>query len=363
MTMKLATVVGARPQFIKAAGLSRTIKQHYCNKVQEDIIHTGQHFDDNMSQVFFDELDIPKPRINLDIAGSSHGKMTGRMLESLEAQFISSQPDWVLVYGDTDTTLAAALAASKMHIPIAHVEAGLRSYNKRMPEEINRVLSDHVSSLLFCPTDNAVMNLAKEGVKEGVSNVGDIMYEVSNYYQEKAGAHSSVLEQHQLNAQEYILVTCHRAENTDNETYLNTIFDAIIKVADETKVVLPLHPRTEKALAKIKRNIQHKNLVLLPPVAYLDMICLSKNAKVIMTDSGGLQKEAFFYQVPCVTIRDETEWVETLNDDWNQLAPPKDKKIYETLKNAFSFDRDKKQSQAFGDGQTSRYIIERILDY
>lgn len=322
--MKLVTVVGARPQFIKAAALSRVLRTR--SNVQEVLVHTGQHYDSNMSAVFFEELDIPRPDIELNVGSSGHGAQTGRMLEVLEATLLAEKPDWVLVYGDTNSTLAGALAAAKLHVPIAHVEAGLRSFNKRMPEEINRILTDHISDLLFAPTQAAVENLRKEGIDcDRIHLTGDVMYDAALYYRKKSDATSRILSSLQLDAKSYILATIHRAENTDDMERLKTILHGLIGAAEEWPVVLPLHPRTRRALERqdLLSLASHK-LTLLEPVGYLDMVQLERNASVIVTDSGGVQKESYFYRVPCVTLRNETEWIELVETGWNRLVPPKD---------------------------------------
>lgn len=320
--MKIATVIGARPQFIKASAISREIRR--VNKlggtqIQEVIIHTGQHFDKNMSNVFFTELDIPKPDYNLEISSLLHGAMTGRMLESVEKILQEEKPDVVLVYGDTNSTLAGALAASKMHIPVAHVEAGLRSFNMRMPEEINRILTDHISNYLFCPTQAAVKHLKDEGIIEGVHQVGDVMYDVTLHFREKAKKQIS-LGSFGLEENNYVLCTVHRAENTDDVERLLSIFEALVDISEDMDVVVPAHPRTSQLLKKLDINKYLSSLTIIEPLSYLEMLRLEMSAKVILTDSGGVQKEAFFNQTPCITLRDETEWVETVNSGWNQLV-------------------------------------------
>lgn len=320
--MKITTVVGTRPQFIKAAAVSRMLRA--TPGVQEVLVHTGQHYDRNMCEVFFRELDIPEPDYNLGIGSGSHGAQTGRMLESIEKVLLEEKPDWVLVYGDTNSTLAGVLAAVKLHIPVAHVEAGLRSFNRRMPEEINRVLTDHASNLLFAPTETAVENLRREGIgRDKIYLVGDVMYDAALYYGAKAEAQSRILERLGLGPKRYILATVHRAENTDNPARLEAIFSALALVAKDMQVVMPLHPRTRSALERIRLLTDAvRSLRVIDPVGYLDMIMLEKNARLIATDSGGVQKEAFFYRVPCVTLREETEWVELVNSGWNRLILP-----------------------------------------
>lgn len=311
--MKLCTVVGARPQFVKAAVVSRAIKTNA--SINELIIHTGQHYDGNMSDVFFEDLDIPKPHFNLGIGGGSHGENTGRMIEQIERVLMQERPDWLLVYGDTDSTLAGALAAAKLHIPIAHVEAGLRSFNRAMPEEINRLVTDTLSTRLFTPTDTATHNLVCEGITgEKVIQVGDVMQDAALFYKDKARA----VECLTVN-KEFILCTIHRAENTDSPARLKQLFQGLTAVAQEMQVIMPLHPRTKK-LAEAA-NINLAGLTLIDPVGYLQMVWLLKECTMVLTDSGGLQKEAFFFAKPCVTVRDETEWVELLDCGANQLTP------------------------------------------
>ena len=320
MSTRIVTIVGARPQFIKAAAVSRAIRNGYASRVEETLVHTGQHYDENMSQVFFDELDIPAPKYNLEISGGHHGAMTGRMLESIEKVLLAEKPDWVLIYGDTNSTLAGALAAAKLHLPVAHVEAGLRSFNKRMPEEINRIFADKVSTLLFCPTETAVTNLAAEGITRGVHNVGDVMYDVALFSRDRARQQSSILRDLKLTEQGFALATCHRAENTDDPQRLGEIFSALAEIAGDLPVVLPLHPRTRKLLNDYGLGHHLASITVLDPLSFLDMVALEQAAKVILTDSGGVQKEAFFYGVPCLTMRDETEWVETVELGCNQLV-------------------------------------------
>lgn len=318
--MKVVTVVGARPQFIKAAAVSRVIRDSYAGKIEEVLVHTGQHYDDNMSKVFFDELDIPHPKYNLEISGGQHGAMTGRMMEAVENVLLQEKPDWLLIYGDTNSTLAGALAAAKLHIPVAHVEAGLRSFNMRMPEEINRILSDRVSSLLFCPTESAVNNLNVDGISEGVHNTGDVMYDVALFYKDRARQQSSILSKLNLLHGKFALATCHRAENTDDPSRLGAILAALADVSSQLSVVLPLHPRTRNLIIKYGQSHLLSNLTVVEPLPFLDMIALEQAAKVILTDSGGVQKEAYFYGVPCITMREETEWVETIAAEANVLV-------------------------------------------
>lgn len=356
--MKIATIIGARPQFIKAAGVSRAIRDHYSARVNEILIHTGQHYDDNMSKVFFEELDIPEPAYNLQISGGSHGAMTGQMLAAIELTLLAEKPDWVLIYGDTNSTLAGALAAAKLYIPVAHVEAGLRSFNRRMPEEINRIVADSLSSLLFCPTATAVENLAAEGVVKNVHNVGDVMYDVALWSGELARA-SGVLRRLGLDEKNYFLATCHRAENTDDVGRLTQIMTALADLAGEAPVVFPLHPRTRKLLAQFGLTEQLDRLTVVDPLPFLDMVALERAARAIITDSGGVQKEAYFHRVPCVTMRDETEWVETVTLGWNRVVGPHRQAIVDAARN-FSVPNDT-GVKPYGDGQASRSIVEILV--
>ena len=358
--IEIITLVGARPQFIKAAAVSRVIKTQFYNEINEKIVHTGQHYDENMSQVFFDELEIPKPHYNMHVNSSNHGEMTGRMLEIFESYLLENKADVVLVYGDTNSTLAGMLAAVKLGIPVAHVEAGLRSYNINMPEEINRILVDRISSLLFCPTKQAVKNLAKEGIKNGVHRSGDVMLDVAMYYGQKAVKKSSILNKHNLEPDDYILVTCHRAENTDNENRLKEILSALAEMASSTKIIFPIHPRTKKYI--IQADMMHflKDIIVVEPLPFLDMVLLEQLAKGIITDSGGVQKEAFFYGVPCITIRDETEWVETVESGWNRIVGANKEKILEAIN---SLDKGIENFFPYGDGRASENIIKIIKGY
>jgi UDP-GlcNAc3NAcA epimerase len=315
MTLKVLTVVGARPQFVKAAAVSRAIRE--TDGLSEVMVHTDQHFDSNMSAVFFDELDIPEPRHHLGINGGGHGDMTGRMLMRLEPILLEEQPDWVVVYGDTNSTLAGSLAASKLHIPVAHVEAGLRSFNRRMPEEINRVVTDHLSTLQFCPTMTAIANLAAEGISAGVHHVGDVMYDATLFAIKKVEGASNLLSELGLEPNGYAVATVHRAENTETPDQLRSVIEFLQEKAERQPVVLPLHPRTAQAASRM--GIGLVGLHVIGPVGYLDMAKLLHHAAMVYTDSGGLQKEAYFHRVPCVTLRDETEWTETVVHGWNRL--------------------------------------------
>ncbi|MAP24516.1 MAG: UDP-N-acetylglucosamine 2-epimerase (non-hydrolyzing) [Rickettsiales bacterium] len=317
MSKRIVTIVGARPQFIKAAAISREIKKY--TDIEEIIIHTGQHFDKNMSDVFFDELEIPKPKYFLDIHSSSHSQMTGKMLAGIEDVLLQEKPDIVLVYGDTNSTLAGALASSKMHIPIAHVEAGLRSFNKKMPEEINRVLTDHVSNLLFCPTKQAVRNLKAEGITSGVYHVGDIMCDATvfanNYISKNL---DRFVNQFDLKSGDFALMTIHRQESTNDEETFNELMSYAKKFSEKNnlKIFFPVHPRIKKLIQKYKEK---NNFYFLDPLSYFETQYLLSKASFVLTDSGGLQKEAYFHRVPCITLRSETEWIETLESGWNRL--------------------------------------------
>ena len=356
MSKKLVTIVGARPQFVKAAATSRVIRSHYADRMIEVMVHTGQHYDNNMSQVFFDELGIPVPQYNLEIAGGHHGAMTGRMIEAIERVLLSERPDWVMVFGDTNSTLAGALAAAKLHIPVAHVEAGLRSFNMRMPEEINRILADRISTLLFCPTSTAVANLRSEGMESGIHNVGDVMYDVALFYRGKARQESAIVEKLGLVPGTFILATCHRAENTDDELRLTGIVGALSDLSRELPVVLPLHPRTRQLITKCGLADKTGQVMIVEPLPYVDMVALEQTAKVICTDSGGVQKEAFFFGVPCVTMRDETEWVELVHSGWNQLAGADAGRIRGAVDRAYTLART--SSDLYGDGRAAERIIE-----
>jgi UDP-GlcNAc3NAcA epimerase len=315
LSKKIVTIVGARPQFIKAAAVSRAIRE--TDGLDEVMVHTGQHFDADMSDVFFEELSINEPKHRLNINGGGHGEMTGRMLAAIEPVLIAEKPDWVVVYGDTNSTLSGALAAAKLHVPIAHVEAGLRSFNRRMPEEVNRVVTDHLSALQLCPTTAAVKNLEKEGIREGVHRIGDVMYDATLFAIRRAGSGSNILSELGLVAKNYGVATVHRAENTNDAANLRKVIGFLQQQAKTHPVVLPLHPRTRQTAQAM--DIGFEGLMITNPVGYLDMAKLLHGACAVFTDSGGLQKEAYFHRVPCTTLRDETEWVETIAHGWNRL--------------------------------------------
>lgn len=349
--MVVVTVIGARPQFIKAASVSRALK---ASGIKEIIVHTGQHYDHNMSEVFFEEMEIPKPDYNLDINELGHGAMTGRMLEKIEAILIDTKPDYVLVYGDTNSTLAGALAAAKLHIKVAHVEAGLRSFDMNMPEEINRILTDRISNILFCPTGTAVENLDKEGFKEfdaEIMNVGDVMLDTLLYYKQKALKRPAV-----VTYKDFVLATIHRAENTNNIERLKGICEAMNEINKTIPVVLPLHPRTKSYL---KSNGIRLEATVLEPLGYFDMLSALSSCRLVMTDSGGLQKESYFCGKFCVTLRDQTEWVELLKAGANVLAGADKnqivKAVMSNLEKKVSFDKS-----LYGDGHASEKIAERL---
>ncbi len=387
-SMKICTIVGARPQFIKAAAVSRAIAAHNRQTsnieprtLNEVIIHTGQHYDDGMSAVFFRELEIPEPKYNLAIGSGSHGAQTGQMLAAIEKVLIEEKPDWVLIYGDTNSTLAGALAAAKLHIPIAHVEAGLRSFNRRMPEEINRVVADQLSTLLLCPSQVAVDNLAAEGIPshpnlehrtlniEHASSVvitGDVMADALQFAATKALAQSDILARLGLQPQRYILATIHRAENTDDPKRLSNIMAALAELAEREPVILPLHPRTKKILEATHPSLltpdpsrSNASLRIIDPTGYFDIIALEKSARMLLTDSGGMQKEAYWLKVPCVTLRDETEWVETVESGWNILTGADRNRIVTAVQN---FTPPKDHPPLYGDGQAAVHCLKALLE-
>ena len=358
--MKLLTVVGARPQFIKASVVSRALES-VCREV---IVHTGQHYDRNMSAVFFEELNIPKPAYNLGVGSGTHGRQTGEMLIKIEEVIFQEKPDVLLVYGDTNSTLAGALAASKLHIPVAHVEAGLRSYNMRMPEEQNRVLTDHISTWLFCPTQTASDNLKKEGITRGVSVCGDVMLDSVLHFLKLAKsnpAKTAIFGQIGIRPKEYRLATLHRAETTDGGLdAIERIFDAFEKLPQP--VVIPIHPRTRALAQQAIAERGYRNIKLISPVGYLEMLLLTSNARQVLTDSGGLQKEAWFMEVPCITLRKETEWVETLEGSWNVLASLDTEDIYRKATETVP-DPAARGKMPFGDGHASEKIASILSQF
>ncbi|WML46861.1 UDP-N-acetylglucosamine 2-epimerase (non-hydrolyzing) [Neobacillus sp. PS3-34] len=349
--MKIITVLGARPQFIKAAPVSRVLRENHT----ELIVHTGQHYDANMSDIFFEELNIPKPDYHLAVGSGNHGKQTGEMLQKIEEIVLKEEPDYLMVYGDTNSTLAGALVAAKLHVPVIHIEAGLRSFNKKMPEEVNRIMTDHVSEYLFCPTDTAIHNLENENITHNVFNIGDVMYDAVLYNRELAEEKSEILAANELEKKGFHLITIHRAENTDDLQNMKNILEAFSKV--ETVKVWPMHPRTKHKLASYGLDLDAvPNLKVIDPVGYLDMLTLVSNAQKIITDSGGVQKEAYFMQVPCVTIREQTEWVETLEEDANILVGTSVEKILDAInKNV-----NPSYKAVFGDGKASEKIVQII---
>ncbi len=356
--MKLLTIIGARPQFVKAAALSRAIKNH--PQLQEIIVHTGQHFDANMSDIFFEEMEIPKPHYNLNINGLSHGAMTGQMLEKLEEVMIAEKPDVVLVYGDTNSTIAGALAAKKLHIKVAHVEAGLRSFNMQMPEEINRILTDRISDWLFCPTDTAISNLNKEGYQNincTIVKTGDVMEDAALFYAQKAAEKSTIINQLNLAGKSFVLATIHRAENTDNSGNLKGIIDALNKLHESTPVVVPLHPRTKKL---IEQHQLKPTFTIIDPLGYFDMISLLQNCALVITDSGGLQKEAFFFGKFCVTTREQTEWVELVEHGYNTIAGTETTKIIQLAEAALKSSFPEKIN-LYGNGNACENICKALL--
>lgn len=376
--MKIVTVIGARPQIIKAAAISRAIRQHFCEEMQEIIVHTGQHYDNNMSQVFFDELGVPQPDYNLGVGSASHGMQTARMIEGIEDILLKEKPDCLVLYGDTNSTLAGAIAASKIHVPIVHVEAGLRSFNKSMPEEINRICCDHCSTLLFSPTATGFKNLINEGFNPdnkkkytidnpGIYHCGDIMYDNSKYFATIADSKSQILERENLKGVDYVLCTIHRDNNTDQPKRLNSIFKALLAIADKTAVVLPLHPRTAKLL---EHNLQkdvfekvssNKNIRLLPPASFLDMIVLERHAKMVVTDSGGVQKEAFFFQKPCLILRSETEWKEIVECGAAVITDANEQQIVKAYGD-FTDNPPHNYPEFFGDGHAAEFICKEMLE-
>ena len=357
--MKILTIIGARPQFIKAAAVSREIAK---TNIKEVIVHTGQHFDANMSQIFFDEMEIPKPDYNLEIHSLSHGAMTGRMLEGIEEIILKEKPDVLMVYGDTNSTIAGALAAAKLDVKVAHIEAGLRSFNMEMPEEINRILTDRISDILFCPTDKAIENLQKEGFENFSCSViknGDVMQDAALFYEKKSAEKSEILKNLNLENTKFVLSTIHRQENTDKPGNLESIIEGLNKINANTNVVMPLHPRTKKILEKRNLKVDFK---LIPPVGYFDMIELLKNCELVVTDSGGLQKEAFFFKKLCITAREQTEWTELIDNNYNVLVGANGKKLieqYNKLKTAKpNFDKN-----LYGNGKASSIIVKKLQEF
>ena len=352
--MKILTVIGARPQFVKASPVSKVLR---AAGHEEFLVHTGQHYDPQMSQIFFDELQIPAPNVNLEVGSGQHGWQTAQMLMGIENLLIEEKPDYILLYGDTNSTLAGSLAAVKLHIPIAHVEAGLRSFNRRMPEEHNRVLTDHVSNLLFCPTEVAAIHLANEGIIKGVHIVGDVMYDAVLGFTELSEAKSTLLETLHIAPKEYFLATVHRPANTDNSENLMAIFEAFREL--DENIIFPVHPRTRGKIAGLIENLDElvPKLKLIEPVGYLDMLSLERNAKAILTDSGGIQKEAYWLKTPCVTLREETEWVETVEAGWNTLVGANTEKI---LSAVHDWAMPDETPNFYGDGHAAEKIAKLL---
>lgn len=358
--IKIVTIVGARPQFVKAAVLSRAFQQ--IGGIKEIIVHTGQHFDANMSDVFFEEMQIPLPQYNLNINSLSHGAMTGRMIERIEEILIFEKPNFLLVFGDTNSTLAGAIAATKIHIPIVHVEAGLRSFNMEMPEEVNRILTDRVSAVLFCPTETAVRNLKNEGfgnIEAKVVRSGDVMEDAAKYYEQFSFEKSTVIDTQALTPEGYYLCTLHRAENTKSPERIRQIIMGLNSIALSYPVILPVHPRTKDLLQSFELN---DNIIIIDPVGYFDMIALIKNARLIVTDSGGLQKEAYFFNKFCVTVRDQTEWVELVEHGFNQIVGANGKKLKEAVAH-FESKVFSKEIELYGGGKAAIFMAEYLKNY
>jgi len=375
--MKLVTIIGARPQIIKAAALSRAVR-NFSHPVREVIVHTGQHYDPNMSDVFIQELGIPVPDYNLNVGSGSHGKQTAAMLSGIEEILLAEKPDWLVVYGDTNSTLAAAIAGSKIHVPVAHIEAGLRSYNKQMPEEINRILCDHVSTLLFSPTLAGFDNLKKEGFKinnapfsfdnPGIFHCGDLMYDNSLYFAEQASSLSDVSEKLQLKTSKYILATIHRNNNTDDPLRLNALLETLsdLAIQNNLRVILPLHPRTRKMMdqflsTSVQEKIKGNHFVIIDPASFFEMIVLEQNAEMVITDSGGVQKEAYYFKKPCIILRPETEWVELVENGCAKVCDADPTKIT----NAFAelIENKLEYPPVFGDGNAAEFILEKLWEH
>lgn len=375
--LKILTIIGARPQIIKAAALSRAIRTDYADQIQEIILHTGQHYDENMSQVFFDEMGIPEADYNLSVGSDTHARQTASMIEGIESVIEKEKPDWLVLYGDTNSTLAGSLAAAKMGIPVAHIEAGLRSFNKTMPEEINRITCDHCSTLLFSPSSTGIENLSKEGFpinatapysinQPGVFHCGDVMYDNALYFSDIAEERSDIIERLDLEDGQFILATIHRDNNTDIPDRLQSIFSAIIKISKAETVVLPLHPRTRKMLERhsdkaLLDEIRSSDYIkLIPPVSFLEMIMLEEHASLIMTDSGGVQKESYFHHKPCIILRPETEWVEIVENGSAVIADADEKKIL----SAYDHFKNKPPDSfppLYGDGKAAWFICDMLL--
>ena len=381
MTKKrIISIIGARPQIIKSSALSRSIRNSFSDKIEEIVVHTGQHYDENMSNVFFEEMEIPKPNYNLNVGSGSHGTQTAKMIEGLEKIFLDEKPNAIVIYGDTNSTIAGAIAAAKIHIPIIHIEAGLRSFNKSMPEEINRISADHMSTLLFSPTKTGISNLEKEGFsleikskatidRPNVYLCGDIMYDNSLYFSSISNEKSTILNNLGLEGEDYILCTIHRDSNTDIPQNLNAVFKALVNIQEKSglKIILPIHPRTKGKMNDLlelglkEKLDSNSNFLIIPPAGFLDIIALEKNARIVITDSGGLQKEAFFFEKPCVILREQTEWVEIVENGNAILAGSNYDKIVSAFdelinRNDFTF------PQFYGDGQAAHFICDKIVE-
>lgn len=373
--MKIVTIIGARPQIIKAAALSRAIKQKFTEQINEFIVHTGQHYDQNMSQVFFEELGIPAPDVNLSVGSMSHGAQTARMIEGIEKVLVTEKPDALVLYGDTNSTLAGAIAASKIHVPVVHIEAGLRSFNKTMPEEVNRILCDHVSTLLFTPTKAGYQNLLNEGFKynlppfhadhPGIFHCGDVMFDNSLHFSSMAS--DDIIRTVGVQPNEYVLCTIHRNTNTDEPGRLQSIFSALLEVANEMPVVLPIHPRTHKLLETnlgedLFRQVEkHQAVHIIPPASFLEMISLEKNCHTVITDSGGVQKEAFFFKKPCIILRPQTEWIELVDAGVAFIVDASQERILEAWQRRYEVKMESLPA-IFGDGQAAEFICQTMLD-
>ena len=377
--MKIITVVGARPQIIKAAAISRAIENNF-PQIEEIILHTGQHYDQNMSEVFFEELNIPKPTINLNVGSSSHGKQTAKMIEQIEDVLVQHKPNAIVVYGDTNSTLASAVAASKIHVPIVHIEAGLRSFNKKMPEEINRIMCDHASTLLFSPTQTGYQNLINEGFSKTISkkatadcpniyHCGDVMYDNSIHFSKLSEQKSSILSDLGIENNPFILATVHRNDNTDDPQKLNEIFSSLMKLTEENNIqlILPLHPRTMKMKETllnetVKEQLRNSSLIkIIPPASFLDIISLEKNASLIITDSGGVQKEAYFFKKPCIILRPQTEWVEIVEAKSAVIADTNQEKILNAVNN-YLHNENLAFPPVFGDGKAAEFILNEMVN-
>jgi UDP-GlcNAc3NAcA epimerase len=381
MTKKrIITIIGARPQIIKSSALSRAIRVSFSDKIEEIIVHTGQHYDENMSNVFFEEMEIPKPNYNLAVGSGTHGLQTAKMIEGLEKIFLEEKPDAIVIYGDTNSTIAGAIAAAKIHIPVVHIEAGLRSFNKAMPEEINRISADHMSTLLFTPTKTGISNLEKEGFsleiktsanidQPNVYLCGDIMYDNSLYFSEISDQKSTILNQFELKASDYVLCTIHRDSNTDEHININSIFKALNDLQEKSglTIVLPIHPRTKGKMNELleeelkQKTLSNPKIKIIPPAGFLDIIALEKNARIIVTDSGGLQKEAFFFEKPCVILREQTEWVEIVENGNAILTGANYSKImlaFEKLMNQHEFT----YPSFYGNGKAAEFICIKICE-